>query len=92
MSNFNKTDFAALYRTFKQLESENQRSEGIQPQHPQAQRLPAQRHSLPRPRPQPYRQTPLRNTSEFTAFFRTFDKIKKWQEDINTTLNNLLNM
>jgi hypothetical protein len=97
MSNINKvTDFATFYRMYKQLESENQRLEGTQPQHPttQAHRPPPQRLSPTRLRPQPqlYRQTPLQNASEFTTFFRTFDELKKRLDDIRAALNNLQDM
>lgn len=95
MSNINEVaDFATFYRMYKQLESENQRLESIQPQHPttKAHRLPPQRHSLARLRPQPYQQTPLRNASEFTTFFQTFDELKKRLDDIYAALNILRDM
>ena len=41
--------------------------------------------------PHPYRQT-LRNASEFTALFRTFDELKKRLDNIHAGLNNLRDM
>ena len=95
MSNVNEVaNFATFYHMYKQLESKNQRLEGIQPQHPttQAHRPPPQRLSPARLRPQPCRQTPLRNASESTTFFRTFDELKKRLDDIYAVLNNLRDM
>jgi hypothetical protein len=94
MSNISEVaDFATFYRMYKQLESENQRLEGIQPQHPTTQaHRPLQQLSPARPWPQPYRQTPLRNAPEFKTFCRTFDELKKRLDDICAALNNLRDM
>jgi hypothetical protein len=99
MSNYNEaSDFATFYRMYKQIESENQRVEStIQPQQSAGSRNPtvqAQRPRLSpvRPRPQSYRQAPLRNNPELLTFFRAFDEIKKGLDDIFAALNNLQNM
>jgi hypothetical protein len=98
MSNFNEvSDFATCYRMYKQLESENQRPESIQPQQcaapqnptVQAQRPPTQRLSPVRPRHQPCRQTPVRNVPELFTFFRTLDEVKKRQDDIFAILEQI---
>ena len=90
MSNISEVaDFATFYRMYKQLESENQRLEGIQPQHPTTKvHCPPPQHLSPaRLWPQPYR-----HASEFMTFFQTFDELKKWLDDIYAALNNLRDM